>query len=140
MHAADLLRLHLATLVDEPARWRELIADDLVWELAYAPALGHPARLSGRAEVERHAAWFAEAVDDFRFFDLEIHPFADPAGAVADVKAEGRIRATGRAYRQHYVVFLRAHDDRIVFMREFFDPTRASYALDAPLRELGAWS
>jgi hypothetical protein len=42
--------------VEEPARCRELIADDLMWELAYAPALGHPARLSRRAEVEHHTA------------------------------------------------------------------------------------
>jgi hypothetical protein len=26
-----------------------------VWELTYAPSLGHPARLSGREEAVRHA-------------------------------------------------------------------------------------
>jgi hypothetical protein len=30
-----------------------------VWELAYAPALGHPARLSGRTEVTRHVIFLA---------------------------------------------------------------------------------
>jgi len=28
-------------------------------------------------------------VENFRFFDLKVHPFADPEGAVAEVKAEG---------------------------------------------------
>jgi hypothetical protein len=45
--AVDLLQRHLQTLVADPEQWQTLIADDIVWELAYAPALGHPARLSG---------------------------------------------------------------------------------------------
>jgi hypothetical protein len=53
---------HFLTLVDDNAQWQTLIADDMVWELAYAPSLGHPARLAGREEVIRHANWFAGAV------------------------------------------------------------------------------
>ena len=65
-------------------------------ELVYAPSLGHPARLSGREEVIRHVTWFVGAVEDFRFFDLRIHAFADPDGAVAEVKAEEIGRASCR--------------------------------------------
>ena len=46
--ASDLVRQHFETLVADNQRWQALIADDLVWELPFAPALGHPARLSGR--------------------------------------------------------------------------------------------
>ena len=63
--AADLLRQHFETLVADNARWQTLIADDLVWELPFAPAIGHPARLSGRAEVVRHVTWFVGAVEGF---------------------------------------------------------------------------
>ena len=52
--AADLVQRHVQTLVADNAQWQTLIADDLVWELVYAPSIGHPARLSGRAEVMRH--------------------------------------------------------------------------------------
>ena len=52
--ASDLLTRHLHTLVDDNAQWQTLIADDLLWELVYAPSLGHPARLTGRQEVMRH--------------------------------------------------------------------------------------
>ena len=76
--ASDLLRRHIETLVGDNAQWQALIADDLVWELVYGPSIGHPARLSGRDEVMRHLAWFLGAVEKFRFFDLEIHAFADP--------------------------------------------------------------
>ena len=40
--AADLLQRHIQTLVANNAQWRTLLADDVVWELPYAPALGHP--------------------------------------------------------------------------------------------------
>src|SRR5437762_12202998 len=106
--ASDLLEQHLQTLVDDPAHWQNLIADEIVWELAYAPAIGHPARLAGRAEVLHHVTWFLSSVQDFRFIEPNINAFADPNGAVAQVKAEGFIKPTGRIYRQEYVVFLRA--------------------------------
>jgi ketosteroid isomerase-like protein len=60
----------------------------------------------------------------------------DEQGAVAEVKGEGLIKSTGRMYRQDYVVFLRAAEGRIAFIREYFDPVRAAKALDAPIRGL----
>ena len=131
--AADLLQRHFETLVDDNARWQTLIADDLVWELAYAPALGHPPRLAGRGEVLHHVTWFLGAVERFRFFDIRLYAFADPQGAVAEVKAEGLIKSSGRVYRQDYVVFLQASGNTIAFLREYFDPVRAAYALDTPI-------
>ena len=131
--ASDLLQRHFQTLVDDNAQWQALIADDILWELAYAPALGHPARLTGRQEVVRHVTWFLGAVKNFRFLDLNVYPFADPEGAVAEVKAEGLIKLTGRIYHQDYVLFLRATGGKIAFLREYFDPTRAAKALDTPI-------
>jgi len=134
--ASDLLQRHIETLVADHAQWQTLIADDLVWELPYAPALGHPARLAGREEVVRHVTWFLGAVDNFRFFDLTVYVCTDPDAAVAEVKAEARIKPTGRLYRQEYVLFLRAAGGKIAFLREYFNPVRAAQALDAPIRGL----
>ena len=131
--ASDLLQRHFETLVGDNAQWQTLIADDLVWELPYAPAIGHPARLSGREEVVRHVTWFLGAVENFRFFDPKVHAFADPEGAVAEVKAEGLIKPTGRMYHQEYVVFLRAAGGKIAFLREYFDPARAAKALNTAI-------
>ncbi len=80
-----------------------------------------------------HITWFLGALENFRFFDLKVYPFADPEGAVAEVKAEGRIKLTGRIYHQDYVLFLRAAGGKIKFLREYFDPTRAAKALDTPV-------
>jgi uncharacterized protein len=134
--AEDLLHQHIETLVADNPRWQTLLADDIVWELPFAPALGHRARVAGRGEVKKFAAWFVGAVEGFRFFDVRVQACADPEAAVAEVKGEGRIKATGRLYRQEYVVFLRASAGKIAFLREYFDPTRAARAMDAPIRDL----
>ena len=131
--ASDLLQQHIQTFVDDNERWQTLIADDLLWELAYAPAIGHPARLSGREEVVRHVSWFLGAVENFRFFDIRVYAFVDPQAAAAEFKAEGLIKPTGRIYRQDYVVFLRAVGGKIAFLREYFDPVRAAKALATPI-------
>ena len=131
--ASDLLHQHIQTLVDDSAQWQTLIADDLLWELAYAPAIGHPARLTGREEVMRHVNWFRAAVENFRIFEIRVYAFADPEAAVAEFKAEGLIKPTGRIYHQDYVVFLRAVGGKIAFLREYFDPVRAAKALKTPI-------
>jgi uncharacterized protein len=110
-----------------------LITDDVVWQLPYAPAIGHPAQLSGREEVVRHVTWFVGAVENFRFYDLKVHAFTDPESAVAEVKAEGLIKSTGLIYLQDYVLFLRVAGDKIAFLREYFDPVRAAKAMDTPI-------
>jgi ketosteroid isomerase-like protein len=131
--ASDLLQQHIQTLVQDNAQWQTLIADDLLWELVYAPAIGHPARLSGREEVVRHVTWFVGAVENFRFYDVKVYALADPEAAVAEFKAEGLIKPTGRIYVQDYVLFLRAVGGKIAFLREYFDPVRAAKALDTPI-------
>jgi len=69
-------------------------------------------------------------VENFRFFDIRVYAFVDPQAAVAEFRAEGLIKPTGRIYRQDYVVFLRAVGEKIAFLREYFDPVRAAKALD----------
>lgn len=79
------------------------------------------------------------SVEDFRFIEPQVYAFADPQAAVAQVKAEGLIKPTRRIYRQEYVVFLRAAGEKIAYLREYFDPTRAAKSLDAPILDLEPW-
>ena len=130
---SDLLTQHFEMLVADNGQWQSLIDDDLLWELVYAPSLGHPARLSGREEVMRHVTWFLGAVENFKFFDPRIYPMADPEAAAAEIRTAALIKTTGRAYRQEYVVFLRCKAGKITHLREYFDPVRAAKALDAPI-------
>jgi ketosteroid isomerase-like protein len=134
--AMSLLQEHIQTLVDDNEAWQTLIADDILWELAYAPSLGHPAKLAGKKEVLGHVNWFVNAVEDFRFYDIKLYQLADPDGAIAQVKAKGRIKSTGRIYRQEYVLFMRSSGGKISYLREYFDPVRAAKALDMPILDL----
>ncbi|WON74034.1 nuclear transport factor 2 family protein [Nitrosospira sp. Is2] len=134
--ASTLLHRHIQTFVDDNARWQTLIADNLLWELPFAPSLGHPARLMGRQEVVNHVTWFLSSVENFRFLDVEVHPFVDSQAAVAEFRGEGFIKSTRRIYVQNYVLFLRAENEKITFLREYFNPVRAAKALDTPIRGL----
>jgi uncharacterized protein len=126
--ASDLLQRHIETLLS-PGEWERLIADEIIWELPFAPSLGHPGRLEGREAVEKHVNWFRGAVENFRFSDMRVYPWADPNGAAGEVRATGRIKETGREYQQEYVFFLRAAGGKIAWLREYFDPTRAAKAM-----------
>ena len=64
---------------------------------------------------------------------MKLYALADPEDSIAEVKGEGLIKATGRTYRQDYVVFLRSSGSKITFLREYFDPVRAAKALDIPI-------
>ena len=131
--ASQLIEQHFATLVSDNAEWQTLLADDILWELPYAPGLGHPTRLEGRDAVVRHVGWFLAAVENFAFSELRVHEFANPNEAAAEVNAQGLIKATGRIYRQRYVLFLSATDGKVSALREYFDPIQAAKALDAPI-------
>ena len=132
--AQALLQAHFDTFVANPEQWKSLISDDIVWELPYAPGLGHPTRLTGCDHVLGHAAWFIAAVEDFRFYDVQLDAFAEHSKAVAQVKAEARIKATGRIYRQNYVLFVEAENGKLKFIREYFDPIQAAHALDETIK------
>ena len=106
--------------VDDPQQWQTLIADNILWELPYTPAIGHPAKLSGRDEVLHHLRWFLGS-RKLPLHHPKVYAFTDPQAAVAQVKAEALIKPTGRIYRQEYVVFLRAAGDKIAYLREYFD-------------------
>lgn len=135
----DLLNEHLKTLVHDHERWQGMIAEDLIWELAYAPAIGHPAQLVGRDAVLKHVRWFISAVENFRFIDPVVNAFTDPEAAVARVKAEALIKPTGRIYRQEYVVFLTSRNGKITHLREYFDPTRAAKSMNIPVLDIEPW-
>ncbi len=50
--ASDTLEQHLQTLVGDPEQWQTLIADDIVWELAYAPGDWSSGAADGRGGGE----------------------------------------------------------------------------------------
>jgi hypothetical protein len=124
--ASDLLQRHIQTLVEDNAQWQTLIADDLLWELPYAPTIGHPARLSGREEVMRHVTWFLGAMENFRFFDFKVYALADPKETepVTSTAAHAGIRGLGTTLLGS--VGCLGLDARICGGRRLVTPTRVT--------------
>ena len=97
---------------------KTIIADDLVWELPYAPSLGHPARMKGRKEVAGSCNLVlggGRRLPLLRFQRLSPRRFGRSS---RQFRAEGRIKSTGRTYAQSYVLFLSD------FRRKDHGPTR----------------
>jgi ketosteroid isomerase-like protein len=134
----ELAERHFETLFAHQDAWQELITDDLVWELPYAPSIGHPPQLKGRSQITGFLSDFMKLTQGFRFFDLNIKAFADGSGVVAEVRAEARILPTGRDYAPRYVVFLETSGGKITGIREYFNPATAAHALETPIVELAA--
>lgn len=135
-NASELMQRHLDTLVDDPETWLSLIADDMVWELPFAPSLGYPDKLEGRTQIAGFVGAFFKAFENLRFHDIRTSALADGVGAVAETRATARIPATGRDYQQSYVIFLEARDGKIARLREYFNPAKAAVAFDVPLAEV----
>jgi uncharacterized protein len=62
--------------------------------------------------------------------------FLPKKGASAFATLPLPLPSIGRMDRQDCVVFLRAVDGKIAFLREYFDPVRAARALNTPILKL----
>jgi len=104
-------------------RWHELAAlyaEDAVVDQPFAlpPA---PARLAGRAVIDRHFRAAAAGPLELRARNAVVHDTADPEVIVAEFDYEGRVTTTGRAFRVANVQVLRVRDGLVVETRDYHD-------------------
>lgn len=109
----------------------ELLADEFLWEMPFAPpAFPAPFELARFKKLLRgFATVFTEGVT---FHDLDIQPLLDPDRFVVEFRGEAVVAATGQPYRQRYVGLFRVSEGRIVHVREYFDSAVAIRALGWP--------
>ncbi|MGW2309368.1 nuclear transport factor 2 family protein [Actinomadura luteofluorescens] len=104
-------------------RWHELAAlyaEDAVVEQPFAlpPA---PPRLEGRAAIDRHFRAAARGPLELRARDVLVHDTADPEVIVAEFGYDGRVTASGRAFRVANIQVLRVRDGLIAETRDYHD-------------------
>jgi hypothetical protein len=102
---------------------------DCVLEFPYRSREGDFA-IRGREEVREYLKRALQNVA-FELTLTELHPAADPDLLVAEYRAEGRLRASGRPYRNRYVGLWWFRDGRVRRTREYYDPIAAAEALAA---------
>jgi len=123
--AAAMLAAHLELIGKDMQRWIELFADDAVVVFPYAPSLGRPDRLVGKAAIDGYFRGTPGIFRELAFRDLRLHPALDPELAIAEVHGSALIATTGKRYEQDYVLVLRTREGRISSYREYWNPMPA---------------
>jgi ketosteroid isomerase-like protein len=108
----------------------ELLADDVEFDLAYAPDM-LPMPTNGRAAVlELVANVIGGMFDPFTIEVTDVYPGADPSLVVAEYASDATVKHNGNRYLNRYVGIFRLDDDgHVTFWREYHNPEAATQAL-----------
>jgi ketosteroid isomerase-like protein len=122
-NATDLLKAHLKYFIGETNKWIALFADNACMEYPYAPAIGLHKTLTGSQEIQKGRASFLETLENPVFKPLKLYELTD-GSALGEYELFGKVKATGKVYRQVYVGILFSENGKIRLLREYYDPTQ----------------
>jgi ketosteroid isomerase-like protein len=109
----------------------ELLADDIVMELPYAPA-GYAARHDGKTAVMRFQRAAAREFSSFSMVVDRVLATTEPRVVVAEHHSDGVAARTGRRYQNRYAtIFELDADRRIRRWTEYYDPAAVIAAFGA---------
>ena len=107
----------------------QLLADDAVFDLRYAPEM-LPMPTEGRDAIRALVGDVIGAM--FEPFAIEVRDVylgAEPDLVFAEYHSEGTVKHNGNAYSNDYIGMFRVDGTGIRFWREYHDPERATKAL-----------
>ncbi|WP_438018252.1 nuclear transport factor 2 family protein [Sorangium sp. So ce315] len=133
LDAAQALDALLALVGRDPERWLDLFADDAIVEFPYAPALGAPALIEGKAAIRGHFEGILERFRDLSFRDVRRYLTTDPDVALAELHGSAVILPAGRRYEQDYVLLIATRNGKVVRYREYWNPAAALEAFGRDL-------
>jgi uncharacterized protein len=125
--------------IDAINRWdfdakRELLAEDAVFEMPYAPE-PFVRRITGRDDILAFVRTIPELVDAENLHDLRLETYhADPGEIAAEYRSDMVIKPTGAEYRNEYVGRFTVREGRITRFAEYYDPIRLVVALGGDVR------
>ncbi|WP_433933554.1 nuclear transport factor 2 family protein [Sorangium cellulosum] len=122
LSAAQALDALLALVGRDMERWLDLFADDATVEFPYAPAVGAPAVLEGKAAIRGHFEGILERFRDLSFRDVRRYATTDPDVALAEVHGSAIILPAGRRYEQDYVMLVTTRNGKVARYREYWNP------------------
>ncbi|WP_437761600.1 nuclear transport factor 2 family protein [Sorangium sp. So ce281] len=122
LDAAQALDALLDLIGRDMNRWLDLFADDATVEFPYAPALGAPARLEGKAAIRRHFEGILQSFHGLELRDVRRYPTTDPDVALAEVHGSATIGPARKRYEQDYVMIVATRNGRVVRYREYWNP------------------
>lgn len=121
--AAQVFAAHLTLIGEDVQAWADLLAEDAVVEFPYASAIGLTDRFEGKAAIYNHMKDAVAQMQNLIFTNVREYPTSNPNILFAEVHGEAVIVATGRHYRQDYVMRLETKDGKIIHYREYWNPS-----------------
>src|SRR3569833_2243631 len=125
------------TWLDPDGRFGDLLADDVVVEVPFAP--GRPVRYEGREDfltrTEPERANFPVRFEEVR--DVVVHETTDPEVIVVEYELAGVFPATGRRDAAAFIGVLRVRDGRITHWREYQNTLAIATALQDARQAVG---
>jgi ketosteroid isomerase-like protein len=109
----------------------EMLADDVEFDLAYAPEM-LPMPVRGRdAMRELVVNVMGGMFDPNSLTPTTFYPGAEPGVIIAEYASDAVVKHTGKQYRNRYVGIFRVADGHVTFWREYHNPEIATEALTA---------
>jgi uncharacterized protein len=99
----------------------DLFTDDACIEYPFAPSIGGSARLS-KADYRAHLQTILPQMPGIAFTDVRIYPLQQPGAYWAEVHGETTMPATGKLYRQDYVMYFTMAGNQFSSYREYWNP------------------
>ncbi|GAB2590880.1 hypothetical protein GCM10027190_44380 [Spirosoma areae] len=119
---------HLEFSTQDFPRWLDLLHDNIVIEFPYGEAAGNPPRLEGKAIIAETIKAFFVRVPGIRFTNPVVYRCVDPCEAFATYETKVNVPENGRIYQQNYIGHFRQHEGKLIFLSEYFDPTKTMAA------------
>jgi ketosteroid isomerase-like protein len=128
--------------IDAINRWdfdvkRELLAEDAVFEMPYAPE-GFERTITGRDNIIAFVETVPAIIDAENLHDVRLETYhRDPGEIVAEYRSDMVIKPTSVPYRNEYISRFTVRDGRITRFAEYYDPIRLVVALGGSVRSGG---
>ncbi len=102
----------------------ELMHDEVVFEFPFAPP-GRPTRVEGKAELRSYLGRYPGRIEFVRLREMTVHETTDAEVIVLEMRAEGRLKATGEPHGMGYISVVTVRDERILRYRDYWNPLQA---------------
>jgi ketosteroid isomerase-like protein len=118
-HAAIVERMLAAVSSGDVDGYLACVDDDIVYE---APYYAEMAPRRGRDELASMLTNLSARFASVSYEITETFETVDPDLVIAEVRGDNAVRDSDRRYRNHYVMFVRFRDDRVVHWIEYSNP------------------
>jgi len=102
----------------------DLMHDEIVFEFPFAPP-DRPKRVEGKAELRDYLGRYPGRIEFVKLLEMTVHETTNPEVIVLEMRAEGRIKATGAPYEMGYIAVVTVRDERILHYRDYWNPLMA---------------